>query len=133
MDVSKLTNEIRGAMKDQPSIKLAFIFGSFAQGRARGDSDIDVAVASDRPLTYSKKIELIEYLATRTGRPVDLIDLQQAEGLILNQILTTGRRIVCKDSDLYARLIMRMIMEQEDVMPYHRRILTARRMAWIGA
>lgn len=133
MEQNALIEAVGSLLEDVPEIQLALIFGSHAEGRARPDSDLDVAVAADRELDTMDKLKLIERLAGLAGRPVDLIDLQAADGLILHQALTKGRLVMCKDRGLYARLMLRMLVDQEDVMPYHRRILAARRQAWIGA
>lgn len=116
-----------------PDIRLAILFGSLARGRARTDSDLDLAVAGSRPLRAQEKRTLIEGLALVTGRPVDLIDLRSVDGLILAQVLTTGNIILCADRTLYATLIKKVLFNNADMMPYHRRILAERRKAWIGA
>ena len=92
-----------------------------------------LAEAADKPLAIGTNIRLIEQLAVLTGRPIDLVDLQLADGLILNQVLVEGRLLFCRDRALYARLMQRMIFDQEDAMRYHRRILAVRRNAWISA
>lgn len=116
-----------------PNIRLAILFGSLARGRARAHSDLDIAIAWSRPLQAQEKRTLIEGLAMVAGRPVDLIDLRTADGLILAQVLTTGKLILCTDRALYATLIKKVLFNDADMMPYHRRILTERRKAWIGA
>ena len=115
-----------------PSIVVAILFGSLATGRNRNDSDLDLAVASTTPLDPQIRIQLIEELAVGLGRPVDLIDLAQTHGPLLQQILTKGRLLTCTDRTRYADLLLRVIYEEADVMPYYRRILAERRQAWIG-
>ena len=115
-----------------PSIAVAILFGSLATGHVRGDSDLDLAVASTAPLTSQTRLQLIEELALALGRPIDLIDLSQTHGPLLQQILTKGRLIICTDRTRYADLLLRVVYEEADVMPYYRRILTERRQAWIG-
>lgn len=119
-------------MSRYPSITLAILFGSMAQDRNRTDSDLDIAVASSTPLITQTHIAIVEDLALAVGRPVDLIDLDQTHNPLLQQILTKGRRILCHDRSHYAELILRMVYEEADVMPYYRRILSERRQAWIG-
>jgi predicted nucleotidyltransferase len=114
-----------------PSIVIAIHFGSLATDRSRIDSDLDLAVASTTPLTPQTRIQLIEELASELGRPVDLIDLAQTHGPLLQQTLTKGRLIICTDRTRYADLLLRVVYEDADVMPYHRRILAERRQAWI--
>jgi uncharacterized protein len=130
--ISDIGHKILQVLNHRPSIVIAFLFGSLAAGRGRSDSDLDLAVASANPLTAQDRMDLIGDLALALGRPVDLIDLDQAHGPVLQQILTQGRMILCKDRTRYAELIRRRVYEEADFMPYYRRILAARRKAWIG-
>ncbi|MDZ4853249.1 MAG: nucleotidyltransferase domain-containing protein [Nitrospirota bacterium] len=123
---------IEQVLTRHPSIVVAILFGSLATGRNRNDSDLDLAVASTTPLDPQIRIQLIEELAVGLGRPVDLIDLAQTHGPLLQQILTKGRLLICTDRTRYADLLLRVIYEEADVMPYYRRILAERRQAWIG-
>lgn len=115
-----------------PAVTLAILFGSLAEGAARFESDLDLAVAGTAPLDRQARIHLVEDLASTFGRPVDLIDLNCLHGPLLHRVLTKGQLILCKDRTQYAELIQRMLAEEADVMPYYRRILAARRNAWIG-
>ena len=115
-----------------PAVKLGILFGSLTAGHATPDSDLDLGVAADHPLDIELKTILIEDLAQLLGRPVDLVDLQTASGLILQQVLVKGTLIYCTDRTLYATLIRNMLFNQSDMMPYHDRILAERRKAWIG-
>ena len=123
---------IEQVLTRHPSIVVAILFGSLATGRNRNDSDLDLAVASTTPLDPQIRIQLIEELAIGLGRPVDLIDLAQTHGPLLQQILTKGRLLICTDRTRYANLLLRVVYEEADVMPYYRRILAERRRAWIG-
>ena len=123
---------IEQVLAHHPSIVVAILFGSLATGHSRNDSDLDLAVASTSPLDPQIRIQLIEELAVALGRPVDLIDLAQTHGPLLQQILTKGRLLICTDRTRYANLLLRVVYEEADVMPYYRRILAERRRAWIG-
>lgn len=65
-------------LEQQPDIILAIAFGSLASGRARPESDLDIAVLADLPLGERRRRELIALLARECGRPVDLVDLRTA-------------------------------------------------------
>src|SRR4030067_1492674 len=97
MKHDELMDDIATLFAREPALRRALIFGSLAKGRARSDSDVDVAVAADRPLDIGTKMRLIEQLAVLTGRPIDLVDLQAADGLILKQVLVEGRLLFCRD------------------------------------
>jgi len=111
---------------------MAILFGSLTAGRGRPDSDLDLAVSSTVLLTVHARIELIDELAGAVGRSIDLIDLSQAHGPLLQQVLTTGRLIRWRNRTEYAELLRGLVCEEADVMPYYRRILAARRQARIG-
>lgn len=113
-----------------PAVELCVLFGSLAADRATSDSDLDLGVAADHPLDVDLKTVLIAELVQLLGRPVDLVDLQTASGVILQQVLVKGTVIYCTDHVLYATLIRNMLFDQSDMMPYYDRILAARREAW---
>ena len=130
--LSGIELQMAHVMARHASVAIAILFGSTAAGHARPDSDLDVAIATITPLTSEARIALIEDLALTFGRPVDLIDLDQVHSPLLHRIFTQGHMILCKDRTRYAELLLRMIYEETDVMPYYRRILSDRRHAWIG-
>jgi predicted nucleotidyltransferase len=108
------------------------LFGSMASGKASADSDLDIAVAADQPLSAAELLQLTEEFSTATNRDIDLVDLAAATGLISQQALSTGIILQNVDKDLYARMISRMLFNQADMMPYHDRILRERRRQFIN-
>jgi predicted nucleotidyltransferase len=122
---------IQNTLNQFPSIKLAIVFGSVADNRETVSSDIDLAVLTDTHIDAKQKTQIIEALATATGRAIDLIDLRTAGQPILGQIITRGVRIMGSDTD-YAQLITKNLFDQADFLPYRNRILDERREAWIG-
>ncbi|WP_028240707.1 type VII toxin-antitoxin system MntA family adenylyltransferase antitoxin [Stutzerimonas azotifigens] len=127
MSIEALT----AVLKRHPDIYLAYVFGSLATDSAGPDSDVDVAVLASSPLDIEYRIQLIEEIAAATGRPVDLIDLATVGEPLLGQILRHGIRLV-GDASRHAELTTRHVLNNEDFMPYVRRMLAERRRAWIG-
>ena len=126
-----LTRAILGALNTQPGIRLAILFGSLAAGRERADSDLDLAVDAGHRLTAGEKLVLMNKLAERTGRPVDLVDLHAVGEPLLGQILRYGNRLLGSET-CYADLIRKHLFDQADYLPYRNRILAERRRVWIG-
>jgi predicted nucleotidyltransferase len=126
-----LNNRIRHVLAQHGDIRLAILFGSLAKGRATPESDLDLAVLMDAPLSAATKMALIGDLSLAMGRPVDLIDLRVTGESILGQVLKYGVRLLGSDAD-YAELLKRHLFDEADFMPYRRRILAERRQAWIG-
>ena len=131
MMTESIETQIRQVLERHHTIRLALLFGSLAKGTALPDSDLDLAVGADRPLDVDETIELISDLAIAIGRPVDLIDLSIVGEPLLGQILAGGRRIVGSNTR-FAELLLKHLYNQEDFVPYQRRILKERREAWIG-
>lgn len=51
----------------------AMLFGSFADETAGPDSDLDLFVVFDRPVTFFEKQDVAERLSRAAGRSVDLL------------------------------------------------------------
>ena len=126
-----LNNRIQQVLAQHGGIRMAILFGSLAKAQAAPQSDLDLAIQMDAPLTAEAKMALIGELSQAIGRPVDLIDLRVAGEPLLGQILKHGARLLGSDSD-HAELLKRHLFEEADFMPYRRRILAERRQAWIG-
>lgn len=116
---------------DVPVLHTVVLFGSLATGRARPDSDADVAVQSDRALTAKQRMRIIESLTLLLDRPVDLIDLSDVGQPLLDRIVSEGIRVRGSDR-LWGDLIFRNVMDREDFVPMQQRILAVRRGEWLS-
>ena len=112
-------------------LRLAIVYGSVATGGLRPDSDVDIAVLFDQPLSAERKVDLAVELAQRLSRQVDLTDLMSLSGTILRQILCKGEVLVKADTSSLAELTRRMIYNQTDLMPLVRRTLEERQMRFV--
>ena len=130
-NIDELIISLQDVLKQFPNLKLGILFGSMATGKNHPESDLDLAVLANQPLSANEKMALIAALANKIGRPVDLIDLKKTSEPLLGQILKQGKRIFGSNTD-YAQLITRHVFEQTDFMPYRARILDERRKTWIG-
>ncbi len=65
----------------------AFVFGSRVTGLARPDSDLDLAIGGEHPLTLSERGSLSEALEEiGLDFKVDIIDLRDARGIFRKRI-----------------------------------------------
>lgn len=124
------TERLSQLLAAEADIVLATVFGSIADGTQRVESDLDVAVLTNRPLTAERKQQLIKLLAMESGRPVDLVDLQTAGIVVLRSALFRGRKLFCRDNAAYAALLSRVLVDVADFLPYRERLLRQRRVAW---
>ncbi len=126
-----MKRELIDFLERQTDIGLAILFGSAALNRLQPESDVDVAVLANQPLSAVRKAELIGAIALLSGRPVDLVDLHSAGQPLLGQILQ-GQQIK-GSTDMMAQLAYRNVIERNDFLPLIQRSLAQRRQAWIQA
>jgi len=79
----------------RPEIQAAYVFGSVASGRARADSDVDVAVLIDRRVPPGRilkyRLKLMADLGTALHRSdVDVVILNEASPLLAHRVLSQG-------------------------------------------
>jgi uncharacterized protein len=130
--MEKFRDSLREVLNRFQNIKLCIVFGSVAAGKSSSGSDLDIAVAGERPLSGEEFLELIVAFSEATNREIDLVDLTTATGLILKQALSTGVVVQNLDKNLYARLISRMLFNEADMMPYFHRTLRERRKRFLN-
>jgi predicted nucleotidyltransferase len=124
-----LDSQLAAVLGDFDEIRLAVLFGSMADGSATERSDIDLALLADEPISAALKIRLVEALARKFGRPVDIVDMFYSAEPVLGQVFK-GRRIMGEPA-VYARALSRHLVESADFLPIQQRILRERRQAWI--
>jgi predicted nucleotidyltransferase len=85
----------------QPDVVAAYIFGSVAQGRARPQSDVDIAVLLaadlDEETRFDRRLRLGWEVERLIGRQTDLVVLNDAPPLLQHQVLKHGRLIFERD------------------------------------
>ena len=123
----KILEEVKNILKQKPMIKLAIVYGSFAQGKEKPDSDLDLAVAGDRVLTPDEKVDIVNLISSKIGREVDLIDLNEATGTVVKQAVETGVVLIKHDVDLLARILSRIVTDEEDFQKTRRKLMKSRR------
>lgn len=84
-------------LEERFGVNVLWLFGSEAQGRARPDSDIDLAALFRRRPTGLEQLEAAADLSVLLGRDIDLIDLDGASPILARQVLKTGRLIADRE------------------------------------
>lgn len=121
-DLAQIARVLRGA-----GISYALLFGSAGSGALGGQSDLDIAVAGDAPLSSAQREALIGSLALVARRPIDLVDLKAARGVVFARALQ-GREIFCDSLKAKAEALLRRVgIVQEDLELARRSFATARR------
>ena len=90
---------------------IIYVFGSYAAGELREDSDIDIAFFSDEEFTSYEVFMLAQELADILKRDVDLIDLKYSSTVFKAQVVGKGAIIFCNDSVRKVEFQMRALKE----------------------
>lgn len=80
-----------------------YLFGSVAADAQRPDSDIDLAMLVEKPLTELQRWSLAQDLAVELGKNVDLIDLRSASTVLRSQILHASHKLYVADAAVVAK------------------------------
>jgi predicted nucleotidyltransferase len=93
-----LLRSLRDALRTEPNVRLAVLFGSTATGRATERSDVDVLVALSDP-TAARVAELTGRLERRVGRDIHVVRLHEAQSnpVLMAAALRDGRVLVDRD------------------------------------
>lgn len=127
-----MEEKIQAVLQRHRLVRFAILFGSFAKGRARASSDVDIAIAGLRPLGLLERLKLSASLSKALGREIDVIDLLAVHGVIYQQAMTQGKILIDRDKLLHARLLKKLWYEEADMMPNIRYVLKKRRERFLG-
>lgn len=95
-----LLRALRAALRTEPNVRLAVLFGSLATGRGTERSDVDLLVTLSDPAAV-RVAELTERLEAQISREVQLVRRQDAERtpLLMRGVLEQGRVLVDRDHE----------------------------------
>jgi predicted nucleotidyltransferase len=99
-----LLRELRAALRTEPNVRLAVLFGSVAVGQEAAGSDIDLLVGL-RDGSAGAVAALAQRLSDRLGREVQLVRVEEAERSprLMIDVLRQGRVLVDREQ-LWATL-----------------------------
>ena len=83
-----------------------YVFGSFARGGLRADSDVDIAFLHERKFDPVDVFTIAQELASAIHRDVDLVDLRGATTVLRGQVIGEGRAIYVDDENERGRFEM---------------------------
>lgn len=74
-----------------------YLYGSFANGVATTESDVDLAFLSEAQITNIAKWEVQEKLAAVLNKDVDLVNLKDASVVLRKEIVEKGKLLYSSD------------------------------------
>jgi predicted nucleotidyltransferase len=115
MDICKRCRDI---LLECENIVFAYIFGSFAQGNAGADSDIDVAIYLAAEIEIETYLDLKVRLAEGCKREVDLVILNEANPFLRYEIQRNNILLFSRDKTLETHYKVKTLFEYSDVKKY---------------
>jgi len=120
VDRERLVETLRRVAERYPEIRLMYLFGSYAEGRAGPASDIDIAVVAAKPSAIP---HVVAEAAKELGVPeekISVLDLEYAPPALAASILRRGVKIVDRDN-----------MEQKLLERIAPEVLEVNELSWI--
>jgi len=116
---------LRAALRGRKEVRVAILFGSQARGRARPDSDVDVAVLV---APGADLLQLAADLGAALGKAVDVVDLDQAFVPVVAEVIDHGIVVHEGARGAAATWRARALCDLEIDLPWYRRM----RDAWLA-
>jgi predicted nucleotidyltransferase len=121
-DLDSILRALIPYFQSRPDVQFGYLFGSVVSGRARPDSDIDIAVlVSDKMIRgdpLKLRIRLMTDLMKLLNRDdVDLVLLNQAPPLLAHRILSKGRLIFERSASSRVAFQVRTVNRYLDTQP----------------
>lgn len=107
------------------SIVSAYIFGSFGTDEFTSRSDIDIAILTNKKVTYSECLSINSSLEDIIGLPIDLNDINSLPEYIQVQVIMGNRQLFSKDDDLEQKYIDKLNYWVKTELPFWRKVMTA--------
>lgn len=102
-------------LEDRFGLDALWLFGSVAAGRARPDSDLDLAALFQRRPTGLELLEAQGELGALVGRPVDLVDLDGDAPILAMQVLRHGTLLLDRAPERRIAFAAHTPMRYEDL------------------
>lgn len=85
------------------------VFGSYAKGSEREDSDLDLTYYSKENLTSYERFLMAGGIAEICNIEVDLVDIRQIDTVFAAQIFSTGELLDCADNNVFIKERMKAL------------------------
>jgi predicted nucleotidyltransferase len=120
-EVDALAAKVASALAPVESVRVAWLFGSQVRGRARGDSDLDLAVKFDRSLDgRARELCRREIVAALTdalgplGERTDVVDVDRAGTGVCFAALREGVRVLARSEEERIDASVRILRMYDD-------------------
>jgi uncharacterized protein len=95
-----LLDRVRSVLLQRlPDVQAIYVYGSFARGENRTDSDVDVAVLLPRGKQIADLLGVIGELSEALNCNADLVDVRRAGNILRKEILSDGITVYAREPE----------------------------------
>lgn len=125
MDMDNLKGNIKRYFEDKKGIVAVYLFGSYAQGRQRPSSDLDIGIVADRDrqsLIEKSVAQYIVELGRLLRKDIHPVVLNTAGEELLRQVFSSGICVLVKNQKKLALFRMITLARVVDFAYYKQRM-----------
>ena len=108
---------LRSVLEQEPRVRFALLFGSFATGRAHRESDVDVAVSLSEDLQPLELGAIARRLEVAAGRPVQVVLVDEVGIPVAYRAFRDGVLLLCRDRQAFVERKARAVLDYLDFRP----------------
>jgi predicted nucleotidyltransferase len=120
MELSTLKSLITESFRHQKGVIAVLLYGSYARGTAKADSDVDIAVLYEHESVPAETElwTLQGYLEEKLEREVDLVCLNDISLILASQIYKYHQRVVVNDQKKLDEYFMRLMVNYAELKEF---------------
>jgi len=115
-----LRGKLTSVFRRYPDIQAVYLFGSTAEGRARPESDIDLAVIASSSRIKEKKLDILSELAQVGMCNVDLVFLNDQDLVLQYEAVRQNRLVYAREDFDRGATYSKIMRKYLDLEPYLR-------------
>lgn len=117
-ETETVCQRVRQILERFPSVQAAYLFGSHAEGRAKRDSDVDLALVGPRDVLQGLKLDMLADLTVAGVDHVDLVLLGGADPSLRFEAVHANRLVYARPEFDHGSYFSRTVREYFDLEPY---------------
>lgn len=107
-------NLLKEFLNKDANVEFAFVFGSYAKGMQKKESDLDVAIYFENPPEGVEFLSYINRLSELVGEEVDIAVLNRASAFLRHQVMKYGSPLIIKNHLTYIRFREKTMIDYDE-------------------
>ncbi|MBU3144504.1 nucleotidyltransferase domain-containing protein [Clostridium sp. CF012] len=124
-DNEEVIHKIKEYLYSKDNIVSAYIFGSFGTEDFTSKSDIDIAILTNKDITYSECLIINSELEDIIEIPMDLNNIRSLPEYIQVQVIMANRQLFNKDDVLEEKYLNGLNHWIKTELPFWKKLMTA--------